>query len=180
MASVIPGDTIEARCTRCNDVTGHVVVVVVNGEILKVECRACGSLHKYYPPANPKKTASRKEVCRVKPGEDRKRAVNSVAPGCRAEISTASKPASSKAAKATKSAKPKVRKDSQDFEEAWQRSLNLTAATPRPYAMDATFANGDVLDHSVFGLGVVQETEAPNKITVLFRDGVKMLRCVVE
>lgn len=168
MASVVPGDTIEARCTRCNDITGHVVVVVVEGDILKVECRACGSLHKYYPPATPKKTAVRKEVCRVKPGEDRKRAVDS------ATVASKPRPASS-----TRTAKPKVRKDAVDVEEVWQKSLNLNAATPRPFAMDATFATGDIMDHSVFGLGVVQEAEPPNKVSVLFRDGVKMLRCVV-
>ena len=49
-----PGDRIEARCTRCNDITGHVIVALVGGEIVKVECRACGSVHKYYPPATPK------------------------------------------------------------------------------------------------------------------------------
>ena len=38
-----PGDRIEARCTRCNDITGHVIVALVGGEIVKVECRACGS-----------------------------------------------------------------------------------------------------------------------------------------
>lgn len=169
MASVIPGDTIEARCTRCNDITGHVVVVVVGGEILKVECRACGSLHKYYPPAAQKKSASRKDVCRVKPGEDRKRAVDSVAtPSTR-----------SGSAAGPKAVKPKIRKDAQDLEEAWQRSLNLNASSPRPYAMDATFTTGEVMEHSVFGLGVVQEVEPPNKVSVLFRDGVKMLRCLV-
>ena len=42
-----PGDRIEARCTRCNDITGHVIVALVGGEIVKVECRACGSVHKY-------------------------------------------------------------------------------------------------------------------------------------
>lgn len=171
MASVVPGDTIEARCTRCNDITGHVVVVVVGGDILKVECRACGSLHKYYPPATPKKTAARKEVCRVKPGEDRKRAVDSAA--------VASKSGPSTASRTVRATKPKVRKDAVDIEEAWQKSLNLSAATPRPFAMDATFGTGDIMDHSVFGLGVVQEVEPPNKVTVLFRDGVKMLRCVV-
>ncbi|MFR6517800.1 MAG: hypothetical protein ACLUPV_00325 [Bilophila wadsworthia] len=39
-----PGDRIEARCTRCNDITGHVIVALVGGEIVKVEC-ACGSVH---------------------------------------------------------------------------------------------------------------------------------------
>lgn len=49
------GERIEARCTRCKDLTGHIVVSMLNGEIAKVECCACGSVHKYYPPAKKKK-----------------------------------------------------------------------------------------------------------------------------
>ena len=74
------GDRIEARCTRCNDITGHVIVALVGGEIVKVECRACGSVHKYYPPATPKEAKGKTAVCRVKAGETRKEAVNSFKP----------------------------------------------------------------------------------------------------
>ena len=75
-----PGDRIEARCTRCNDITGHVIVALVGGEIVKVECRACGSVHKYYPPAAPKEAKGKTSVCRVKAGEARKEAVNAFKP----------------------------------------------------------------------------------------------------
>lgn len=168
MASIVPGSTIEARCTRCNDITGHIVMAVVGGEIVKVECRACGSVHKYYPPATAKKAAARADVCRVKAGEDRKQAVNA------AGKSTASGSGLSTATKAA--AKPKVRKDAQDVEAAWQRSINTNAAAPKPYSMTGLFDAGDVLEHKVFGLGVVQEIQPPDKIGVLFREGVKLLR----
>ena len=55
-----PGDRIEARCTRCNDITGHVIVALVGGEIVKVECRACGSVHKYYRLRLPRKRRERR------------------------------------------------------------------------------------------------------------------------
>ena len=163
-SSLGPGDRIEARCTRCNDVTGHVIVALVGGEIIKVECRACGSVHKYHP-AVPKGAVRTKEtVCRVKPGQDRKGAV-SVA---RVEAAPArGEPRMSAAA----------RKAAGDLEEAWRRSLNATAASPKAYAMDAVFEEGDVLEHPVFGLGVVQETPSPDRVQVLFREGRKLLRC---
>jgi len=41
------GDTIESQCRRCNDRTGHNIVSIVEGEVSKVECRVCGSLHKH-------------------------------------------------------------------------------------------------------------------------------------
>lgn len=87
-----PGDRIEARCTRCNDITGHVIVALVGGEIVKVECRACGSVHKYYPPATPKEAKGKTAVCRVKAGETRKEAVNSFKPTSTPSTAAASPP----------------------------------------------------------------------------------------
>mgnify|MGYP006285271723 CR=1 FL=1 len=43
------GDVIESQCRRCNDRTGHNIVALVEGEVSKVECRVCGSLHKHRP-----------------------------------------------------------------------------------------------------------------------------------
>lgn len=100
-----PGDRIEARCTRCNDITGHVIVALVGGEIVKVECRACGSVHKYYPPATPKEAKGKTAVCRVKAGETRKEAVNSFKPTSTPSTAAASPAAVSRAAaKAQKAA----------------------------------------------------------------------------
>lgn len=162
--SLGPGDRIEARCTRCNDVTGHVIVALVGGEIVKVECRACGSVHKYYPPAPPKTGKEKSVVCRVKAGEDRKEAVSSV-----------KSPSGSSTPRQSPS---KAQKLAEDMEQTWQRSMNLTAAAPRPYAMTETFAVGDIVDHPKFGHGVVQELFPPDKMQILFRDGARMLRCV--
>ena len=152
-----PGDRIEARCTRCNDITGHVIVALVGGEIVKVECRACGSVHKYYPPATPKE-AKRKE------------AVNSFKPTSTPSTAAASPAAVSRAA-------AKAQKAAEDMEQNWQRTMNMTAASARPYAMNESFAVGDVIDHPKFGSGVVQEIFPPDKMQILFRDGAKMLRC---
>ena len=165
-----PGDRIEARCTRCNDITGHVIVALVGGEIVKVECRACGSVHKYYPPATPKEAKGKTAVCRVKAGETRKEAVNSFKPTSTPSTAAASPAAVSRAA-------AKAQKAAEDMEQNWQSTMNMTAASARPYAMNESFAVGDVIDHPKFGSGVVQEIFPPDKMQILFRDGAKMLRC---
>lgn len=165
-----PGDRIEARCTRCNDITGHVIVALVGGEIVKVECRACGSVHKYYPPATPKAAKEKTAVCRVKAGETRKEVVNSFKPTSTPSAAAVSPAMSRSAAKAHKAA--------EDLEQNWQRTMNQTVAASRPYAMTETFAVGDVVDHPKFGSGVVQELFPPDKMQILFREGAKMLRCV--
>ena len=117
-----PGDRIEARCTRCNDITRHVIVALVGGDIVKVECRACGSVHKYYPPATPKEAKGKTAVCRVKAGETRKEAVNSFKPTSTPSTAAASPAAVSRAA-------AKAQKAAEDMEQNWQRPLNMTAAS---------------------------------------------------
>ena len=74
MSSLAPGQRIEARCTRCRDVTGHVIVALVDGQVAKVECCACGSVHKYYPPEAPAREAKSRAV-RVQSGRERGEAV---------------------------------------------------------------------------------------------------------
>lgn len=52
------GDSIESKCTRCKELRDHAVVVVVDGEIGKVQCKVCGSVHKHRSSSvKPKKTS---------------------------------------------------------------------------------------------------------------------------
>jgi hypothetical protein len=47
----------------------------------------------------------------------------------------------------------------------------------RPYAMRGEFSRGEVIQHKVFGLGIVVRELAGGKIQVSFRDGVRLLVC---
>ncbi|MDR1360353.1 MAG: hypothetical protein LBJ82_05150, partial [Deltaproteobacteria bacterium] len=53
MSAVQPGDHLLARCRRCNDVTGHIATLVLDGVVSRVECKACGSIHKYRETPDP-------------------------------------------------------------------------------------------------------------------------------
>lgn len=159
-----PGDRIEARCTRCNDLTGHVIVAQVSGQIVKVECCACGSVHKYYPPKAEKALAD-SGVRRVRQGADRKEAMSTprTATGKTATLRGGARAAAEAAA----------------VEKSWRENLERPSApAPRPYAMDMKLQKGDVVDHSSFGLGTVQSVAKPDKAEILFREGFKVLRCV--
>ena len=46
-----------------------------------------------------------------------------------------------------------------------------------PYGMNDTFKEGDLLNHPMFGLGIVTETIMPDKIEVMFRQQTKLLIC---
>lgn len=45
------------------------------------------------------------------------------------------------------------------------------------YTMSGRFAVGGLINHPVFGLGLVQQAAGPSKIWVLFHDGKKLMRC---
>ena len=47
----------------------------------------------------------------------------------------------------------------------------------RPYAMKGQFHRGEVIQHKVFGLGIVVREIGTEKIQVSFRDGVRLLVC---
>ncbi len=49
----------------------------------------------------------------------------------------------------------------------------------KPYAMTAIFDKNEIINHPTFGLGVVTSIIPANKIEVTFKDGVKILICVL-
>jgi hypothetical protein len=53
------GDDVEVRCGRCKDLREHVVAALTpSGAIERVQCRTCGSNHKYRETKTTTKTAS--------------------------------------------------------------------------------------------------------------------------
>lgn len=84
--------------------------------------------------------------------------------------STREKPAGSRViVRGSNSAAPAV--SSKTLEETWMAGLKKWGAKPvKPFQVTLHFAVGEVLEHSVFGKGVVQ-TRRENKIDVLFQNG---------
>ncbi|MDR2160716.1 MAG: hypothetical protein LBO77_01015 [Desulfovibrio sp.] len=141
MPAVQPGDHITAWCGRCNDVTGHIVLLILNGVVARVECRACGSVHRHR--RNPGEEA---------PAENRRPSLPARGAGRSGEAKSA-------------------------WGEAMRRHEGEGA---RPYAMDGVFSPRSLILHPVFGRGEVLEVLRPDKMRVLFQEGVKVLRCGVS
>jgi len=59
--------------------------------------------------------------------------------------------------------------------EALRQNLDTSQATQ--YTMDGQFKLNSLVEHPLFGLGVVQQVMGDRKICVLFQDGRKVLRC---
>lgn len=165
-----PGDYITAKCGRCNDITGHIVMLVLDGEIAKVECKACGSVHKYRETKMPKPGKSQgTSVRRVRAGDSREQAVELGPARPAPKQRPASAPRSSRSLSAAK------------LESAWQEAMvRHSAETPTPYAMSGNFSLRSLIEHPVFGRGEVISVIPPDKIDVLFQEGVKTLRCKLQ
>ena len=168
MSSFVTGQIIQARCSRCKDITGHVVMACLDGMPVKVECRACGSVHKYVAPEAQARPKVEKTV-RVKAGHNRAEAVDATV---RAEKRAA-------APRPSREQQQLVRR-AEENENRWNSLVAGRAATPVPYSMNGTFAVNTLVDHPVFGTGAVVELLPPDKMDVMFKEGVKRLRCVCE
>lgn len=90
-------------------------------------------------------------------------------------------PKKTKATSATprKTRAPRVKPDIREVERQEWETLrpNMNSAKAVDYAMDGKFLVDTLINHHVFGLGLVQEIRGIRKILVLFQDGKKLLRC---
>ncbi len=172
-----PGDYITAKCGRCNDITGHVVMLVLDGAITKVECKACGSVHKYRDttqkaPKKPQGTAVR----RVRAGQGRDTATEIRPPRLHAGARTGEEIRS--AARASGQERQHARKSPAKTETAWREAMaRHSGETPALYSMQNSYALQELVEHPIFGLGEVIAVVRPDKVDILFQEGVKTLRC---
>jgi hypothetical protein len=141
------GDIIDARCTRCRDILNHRIVAMVGDKVVRVECNTCGGVHNYYPPPTAKAVRT---------------------------------PGGSMTVKKTATAAPRLPKRDplQSDRDEWL-SLRSSMRFDRAivYNMNGKFRPDDLVDHPVFGFGIVKQIVPPNKMQVLFEDGIKLLRC---
>jgi hypothetical protein len=83
----------------------------------------------------------------------------------------------SKASAAKTAAALKEKKAAASFEAMFKER---NTAEAKPYAMTATFNNNDIIDHPTFGLGLVTSIIPADKIEVMFKNGSKILICVLK
>ena len=142
------GDIIEARCTKCRKVLNHRIVAMVEDKVVRVECNTCNGVHNFYPPPAEKAAKAPKAA-------------------------TASKPRKAPATPRT------VKRDPTELEREEWASLSPTFDLEKalPYDMNGRFNVKRLILHPVFGLGIVKAVIVPHKMQILFKDGIKLLRC---
>src|SRR5690606_5321626 len=77
-----------------------------------------------------------------------------------------------------KETRPRIRATKVSSPDVYEKKLrDSNMKTPRPYRATEAFEEGDVIDHTKFGRGVVMKVVPPDRIDVLFRDESKTLLC---
>ena len=164
MSTPTAAQEIDARCTKCKRVTGHIIMFLVDDEPKRVKCNSCSSEHRYLPaPQEP--TTTVKPQVQVRRQKGRRKEVSMTAPKKTAEKATAAKP------RRTRKTAPKP--TSADIYEELKAGQDLL--DPRKYNPKDTFLEHDHIDHKKFGLGIVLKVRG-RKIDTHFRDeGPKIL-----
>ncbi len=166
------GNRIEARCTRCKDVTSHIVIVVVDNLPVKVECCACKSVHKYYPIQKPSVKKDSNPI-RVKTNQSREASIENASKQQNIARPTLSSSTSSSASSSANKTPIKT----ENVEKEWHRALLNNHSNPKSYSINVELQAGDLVDHSIFGPGIVRDIVGADKAEVLFKEGVKILKC---
>ncbi|MCB9092801.1 MAG: hypothetical protein H6621_04070 [Halobacteriovoraceae bacterium] len=68
-----------------------------------------------------------------------------------------------------------TKKASNAIQDMWIEGIATATAETRPYSMKTKFEVGDVIDHKVFGRGVVKSFLSNEKIEVVFEETIKTL-----
>jgi len=138
------GGEADSWCTKCKLVLNHRIIAMVGGTPVRVECSTCGSHHNYRPRA---------------PGE-KAPAVGRSASGV-----------SSSGPRSVRASVTKAQQLALDRERSWEKATSGKAVSEfKPYRVDQTFAEGDLIRHKKFGDGVVTRILDPKKVEILFKD----------
>ena len=154
------GSIVESICGKCNDVMGHAIVAMVGDTIAKVECRMCGSAHRYRPPSQ----VTSGNAVTLKKGRAGSPIISHATNHGPAARPTAPKKSTRKPDAASLA------------REQWLVMSHGRQNEPtRSYAINEAFAPKDLINHPVFGLGEVRGIIPPDKMDVLFAEGLKRL-----
>lgn len=142
---------IDAWCTKCRLTLGHRIVALVSGAPKRVICLTCGSEHNYRLPPSAKA------------------GVRSQSGGPRASAAAVLR--SSPSARVTS----KARAEHERYENWASRTLGKSVDAFTRYSMDRSFRPGELVIHSKFGEGYVDQVLEDSKVDVVFREGHKIL-----
>lgn len=176
-----PGSDVDAMCTRCKALSGHIIVAMVGTTIVKVKCNTCGSEHRFKPVTPEKRPPA---VTRSRSGQTAPARGRTSADGedtgefpkeYKPKVKPARAPASGKDSSVAK-AGGKSGKNQPDPAELFAQAFAGKEGNPvHNYSPRQTYAKDDLVQHPAFGVGVVLANRDGGKMDVLFPSGARTL-----
>lgn len=144
------GGDVDAFCSKCGMDLAHTVVAMVGAKVVQARCNTCGAFHRYKAPKD--------------------------APKSRGTASSAAAPRRPTGAGAAGMTGGGGGKRASSWEVRWNEQVDQAGDRAiRSYRMTETYEKGELVQHPRFGLGVVQQTNGPGKVDILFREGLRTL-----
>jgi hypothetical protein len=131
---------------------GHRIVALVAGVPKRVICQTCGGEHAYRAPHNEK-----------------------AKPGVFVRKNGTTTPTEKRAQPAGVRAAQRARVEQERYDAWAERTLGRTVDAFTKYSMEQTLALGQLVLHSKFGEGYVEDVREDGKVSVMFRDGARTL-----
>lgn len=186
------GEVVTAHCSQCKENTDVEVVAAVGDEIVTVACKTCGTSQRFRPPLGPG----------VRPGGRRVVDVGSPEPTPRPRARSSARrvlsstgreiiddapprrpvppktpipmptPQPSAAARPTGMGHVK----SEDLFRRWDAlTTGMLSRHGRPHRQTDSYKPGEIVLHTVHGMGVVEQVAPDGTLTVLFKRGYQAL-----
>lgn len=187
------GQDIVTACGKCKLRTWHVIFAMDAQVIKRVQCKQCMSYHNYKPDPEDLESRSSKSaagVLRRREGTDQTVRVGDgpamledngpAASGFSLEGPTGSRATKEPKAPGAKTTRSRKVVEEPDHEALWNEALKgRDIEQMSNYRADANYLEGTVLNHPLFGVGVITKVSLPpeKRMTVVFRDGSRQLAC---
>ncbi len=147
------GGEVVAYCTKCRLDLDHRIIAMVASSLVKVECRTCGSHHRYHRPMADRVAEARGALSPRAP--------------------RASSPSLPRSPSARALAEAQA---DNEREKVWQsRIAGQPSSAFKAYSPRSTFEQDSLLRHTKFGDGYVVRVIDSGKIDVMFSDGSRVL-----
>jgi len=181
------GDIIQAHCSQCKENRESELMAIVGDEVVTITCKTCGTQQRFRPPMDAKSRPTARRVVDVsgndspKPrGRSQRRVLSSTG---REIIDDAPPrpvppPPGPAPAPPPPVARPTgmVHMKNQDLVKRWDAlTAGVTSRHGRPHRSHESYRDGEIILHTVHGMGIIEQVASDGTLTVLFKRGYQNL-----
>lgn len=178
----VVGDIIQAHCSQCKENHDAELMAIVGDEIVTVTCKTCGTSQRFRPPMDAKNRPGGRRVVDVgseapKPrGRSQRRVLSSTGREIVDDAPPRPLPPPPMASATPRPAPMPTGMKNADLYKRWEAlTTGVMSRHGRPHRGHESYRPGEVVLHTVHGMGIVEQVAADGTLTVLFKRGYQNL-----